>query len=191
MKRIFRFDDICVNTNMDNANSIADFIRKTFKNCELIFCISPLVHDLSMETGESKERIFPKILKAMSDHRCFYKVDTCGIPDIPPYVTRGSHGLVHVDHRLLNRSAQEMSILTSCSLAKTDIFVPPFNKWNKYTEEICEANNITLFKFEDGWLSMEHNPYDHNHYKWYLHSRAFTLEKMKNWFKEGGIVQQA
>jgi hypothetical protein len=88
---------------------------------------------------------------------------------------------VHVDHRLLHKCAQELSILVSCSLAKSSIFIPPFNKWNKDTEEVCKENHIELIKFEDGWLSMEHNEYKEDQQLWYLHARDFNFDKVKDW----------
>ena len=96
-------------------------------------------------------------------------------------MTRVSHGLIHVDHRLLSREAQEMSILTSCSLAKSKVFVPPFNKWNKDSEDICREHNIQLVKFEDGWLCMEYNDFNPDQELWYIHSREFTLDSFREW----------
>ena len=75
-----------------------------------------------------------------------------------------------------------MSILISASLVKSKIFIPPFNKWNKDTDEICKEHGIELIKFEDGWLSMEHNKFNESHDKWYLHAREFTFDNFKNWF---------
>lgn len=182
MKTYFRFDDICINTDMDNANAIALALLKHVPNSEIIYCLSPMVHDMSKgESQETRERIFPAILNAHSDYRLFYTVDKCGLPEIPNWVKRAAHGLVHVDHRLMPYAAQEVSILTSCSLAKASIFVPPFNKWNTDTDKICKEHSIELVKFEDGWLSMEHNSYKADHYKWYLHSRAFDRKEIEEW----------
>lgn len=180
MKR-FRFDDICVNADMEKADAMAKILRNKFPNCEILFCISPLVHDMSSTSGVTAERIFPKILNAHSDFRKYYEVDICGCPEIIPEVSRASHGLVHVDHRLLAKEAQELSILVSCSLSKSKIFVPPFNKWNKDTDEICKEHNIELIKFEDGWLCMEYNNFDSDHNFWYVHSREFSVESFKKW----------
>lgn len=181
MNKVFRFDDICVNADMEKANEMARILRNKFPNCEILFCISPLVHDMSDTSGVTSERIFPKILNAYSDYRKFYEVDQCGCPEIIPEVSRASHGLVHVDHRLLSKEAQELSILVSCSLAKSKTFVPPFNKWNKDTEEICDEAGINLIKFEDGWLCMEYNDFDPSHDLWYVHSREFELEEFRRW----------
>ena len=75
-KRIFRFDDICINADMDTSIKFAEHIKQTIPSAEVIFCISPLVHDMSSEKGITSERIFPKILNAHSDHRKFYKGDS-------------------------------------------------------------------------------------------------------------------
>ena len=181
--KIFRFDDINTNEDLEKTIKIARLIKDKVEDVNVLFCISPLVCDMSHETGKHSERIFPKILNAYSDYRIFYKVDKCGIPTFPEWITRASHGLIHVDHRLLTKEAQEMSIITSCALAKSSIFVPPFNKWDKNTEEICEENKIELVKFEDGWLCCEYNKYDSNHNLWYLHAREFTLKGFTEWIK--------
>ena len=181
--KVFRFDDININEDMEKTIKLAELIRYRFGECKVIFCFSPLVHDMSGETGKNKERIFPKIMNAYSDYRVFYKVDKCGIPKIPDWIIKAGHGLFHVDHRLLNREAQEMSILSSCSLVKTSIFVPPFNKWNEDTESICNEANIELVKFEDGWLCCEYNEFNPKHDLWYMHAREFTLKEFTKWIK--------
>mgnify|MGYP000200364496 FL=1 len=182
-KRTFRFDDICINADMDLTIRFAELIKKKIPSAEVIFCISPLVHDMTSEEGITSERIFPKILNAHSDHRKFYEVDDCGIPEFPEWITRAGHGLIHVDHRLLTKETQELSIITSCNLAKASIFVPPFNKWNIDTESICSEHGIKLVKFEDGWLCCEYNEYNPKHNLWYIHAREFTFEGFKQWLK--------
>ena len=185
MKKIFRFDDVCINANMNLIHRMTDFLFKSFPDCKVMWGISPLVHDLSQENSEkTKQRIFPKIMNAYSDYRKFYTVDKAGIPDINTKATLASHGLIHVDHRLLSREAQEMSILISSSLVKSKIFIPPFNKWNEQTDSICKENGIELIKFEDGWLCMEYNKYNEDQDKWYLHAREFDFETFEKWFNK-------
>lgn len=181
---IFRFDDVCINSDMVLLNDITSYLFDTFPNSTVLWGISPLVHDMSVNTSSiTKQRIFPKILNAYSDYRVFYKVEKLGIPTIPPNVVPASHGLIHVDHRLLTKEAQEMSILISTNLSNSKIFIPPFNKWNRDTEEICKENNIELIKFEEGWLCMEYNMFNREQEKWYLHARAFTYKTFVDWFK--------
>jgi hypothetical protein len=170
---IFRFDDICLNTDMKNANEMAKYLNSV--GHRVLYAVSLL----SQRTGN--QFVFDPILKAYSDHRLFFGMSQLGMPDVPDFVEVVSHGIVHVDHRLLSRDAQELSIISSCSLLDTLMFAPPFNKWNDDTEVICIANDIELQKFEDGWRGVEHNAYSTAIETWYLHSRNLTLEKMKKW----------
>ena len=183
--KIFRFDDVCINADMELIIKMTDFLVERFPDCVVLWGVSPLVHDMEYEKSDiSKQRIFPKILNAHSDFRKYYEVDKAGLPEFHPKATLASHGLVHVDHRLLTKEVQEISILVSASLVKSKIFIPPFNKWNKFTQEICDEHGIELIKFEDGWLCMEYNKYIEDQNKWYLHAREFTFEKFKEWFNE-------
>jgi hypothetical protein len=92
------------------------------------------------------------------------------------------HGIAHVDHRLLGYKAQELSILASCALAQSNVFIPPYNKWNKNTAAICEANGIELIRFEDGWLHIVHNRYVKSHERYYMHPYDLTSEQLEAWF---------
>lgn len=175
--KVFRFDDICTNSNMGEVKEITELLQNRFKDCYIMWAISPLVHHSEKES----QRVFPSIYTARSDHKIFYNVDKLGLIDNFKDVHLASHGLIHCDHRLLSYEVQEMSILTSCSLTNSRIFVPPFNKWNKDTEKICEDNYIELIKFEDNWLSMEHNKYNEHQRKWYLHHWKFGIDKVKEW----------
>lgn len=182
-KKIFRFDDVCINADMELINKMTDYFFYKFPDCVVLWGVSPLLHDMSGEKNEiEKQRIFPKILNALSDYRNFFEVDIAGLPEFHPKATLAAHGLVHVDHRLLPKEVQEMSILISSSLVKSKIFIPPFNKWNKDTEDICKEHKIELIKFEDGWLSMEHNKFNESQDKWYLHAREFEYKKFEDWF---------
>ena len=181
--KTFRFDDININEDLEKTIKIASFVKSRIPNAKIIFCISPMVHDMSSEGGKESERIFPKIFNAYSDHRIFYKVDLCGVPPVPDWIETAGHGLFHMDHRLLTREGQEMSIVSSCSLSKSSIFVPPFNKWNSDTEKVCKEFGIELVKFEDGWLCCEYNAFTEEQGLWYLQAREFTLEQFKQWLK--------
>lgn len=179
VKYSFRFDDVSINSDMGLTNAIAEVITDNFEYAEVIYAVSPLVASKTVD-----QRIFPKIWNAKSDYTEYYKMTLCGIPPIPEGICRASHSLIHVDHRLLSYEAQELSIVTSCYLADTRIFVPPFNKWNNDTELICDKHNIELIKWEDGWLCAEYNQFDPTHDKWYLHAREFTLEQFERWINQ-------
>ena len=181
-KKIFRFDDICGNANMVTVNIMTNYLIEKFPDSSILWGVSPLVHDMSSYTGKAKERIFPDILNAYSNYKLFFNVDIVNIPIIRKDVITAGHGLIHVDHRLLSKEQQEMSILISCSLVKAKVFIPPFNKWNEHTDIICKENGIQLIKFEDGWKCMEYNIYNEEQKLWYLHHREFTIQKFKEWF---------
>jgi len=177
--KIFRFDDICLNSNIQQAATMSKALKSHFPNCVIMWVISLL----STPEDNLSQRVFPSIWKAYSDYKVFFQVKQMGIPNVPGNmgIQIASHGLVHVDHRLLTKEAQEMSILVSCSLLHTDKYVPPFNKWNSDTEAICDEANINLIKFEDGWLNMKFETDKPRHQKWYLHHREFTMDELFQW----------
>lgn len=146
----------------------------------VMWAISPLT-----DSGAENGRVFRKQLSAQSSLLPFYySMNQTFIPKSIEGVILASHGLVHCDHRLLNYQAQELSILTSCGLVRTNYFVPPFNKWNEDTEAICREHGIKLQKFEDGWRSCEHEVFDeYSRIGYYLHPHCFNLKALKNWLK--------
>jgi hypothetical protein len=173
----FRFDDISRNTDEKTLYGITSHLLN--KGHDVIWAVSVLTHASEKDTG----RVFPESIKALSDYREFYKVDRAELIETVLDVTYASHGLIHVDHRLLSREAQEMSILVSCSLSNAVMFVPPFNKWNEDTEEICKRNDIHLVKYEDGWKSCEHNKFTDEQYLWYLHPQLWSVSSFKKWLR--------
>lgn len=179
----FRFDDICINADMDQANAFKDLILSYYPDSKIIYAISPLVHNMDIYDESEKQRIFPKLYNALSDYKAFFKVTKLGIPEIPKDVVKAAHGLVHVDHRLLTKESQELSILISTSLTDSRLFVPPFNKYNSDTEEICANSNIDLIRFEDGWRCIEYEKRSKPFTKYYLHHRELTTETLESWLK--------
>jgi hypothetical protein len=81
----------------------------------------------------------------------------------------------------MSKGAQELSIAVSCSLLHTRIFIPPFNKWNKDTEDICNSRSIKLIKFESGWRCGDYHEFDSRNLLWYVHPWRFTLDTFKKW----------
>ncbi len=171
---VVRFDDITIATYDKNVVEITDFLLS--KGIEVWYGICPNY----FSTAE-KGFAFPRILSAMSDHRVFYKCDHCGIPLVSQWIKKISHGLVHVDHRLLDWQAQELSIVLSCSLIKTNYFCPPFNKYNQDTVDICKKNGIELIRFEDGWRCIDYTKYTHGYKLWYLHAYKHTAASISRW----------
>lgn len=172
---VARIDDVSINTDRAKLLAMIDVLLERF-NCRVICGISPIVFD-----NAGAERVFPPILKALSDHREFYKGDRIGVPPIrdDERIIAASHGLVHVDHRLLSREAQEMSILISCSIIQTRIFIPPWNHWNNDTKEICREHGIELVKFEDGWKHLRYQRFGDND-RVYFHTHDFSIEEFRH-----------
>lgn len=171
---IFRFDDVSINSDVHEIERMIDYIH--WKGHEVIVGISPIV------TANDNGRVFPAAFSAMADNTVFYTATGCGVPKINRKFTPAGHGLIHCDHRLLPFEAQEMSIVSSCGLAGAKIFIPPFNKWDRWTERVCRLHGIELIKFEDGWRSCEHNEFQ-AHDKWYLHPYAFGFKDLEKWLK--------
>jgi len=180
-RKVFRFDDVSINTQMDNCNSLAEILHSKYPNAEIIYAISPLVFEVEGNEIE-RQRVFPKIFNAHSDYRNFFKVEKIGMPEnIPSFVKLANHGLFHVDSRLLTKEQQEMNILAGCSLTKSHIFSPPFSKFNQDTIDICNEHHIILHQFSNGWKCIEHEKWDIKTDKWYLHPRLWTAEKLNEY----------
>jgi hypothetical protein len=189
---VLRIDDISVNTNFEQLNNLLNLVRNKLYNLEILLAVSPMVFDMSNKTNgeptQNSQRVFPKILNAYSDHLVFYNVDRIGIPKWLPEISEkfnckiASHGLVHVDHRLMDFGAQELSIITSASLTQSNIFVPPFNKYNTETEKICENNGIKLVKWEDGWKHLGYHQFKIDKNKYYMHLHDFSEAELISFF---------
>ena len=185
--KLFRIDDISVNSCPEKLVAMISILDRAFQNSRFLLGISPLVCDMSgcQDSECSRERVFPAIFNAYSDYRCFYKVDKCGVPSVVSsliakygrQIELAGHGLIHVDHRLLKHEVQELSILVSCNLVGAKTYIPPFNKYNKSTEEICQNAGIELVKFEDGWQHIVYEKIEAGSGKYYFHTHDFTLDR--------------
>lgn len=184
MTYTFRFDDVSVNTDERKLDQMVAFLHSTFgpKNVDLILACSPAVCDMSgYQNALERERTFPSIWHTESDHRVFYRMERVGVPACVEHYRRegakiAGHGMVHVDHRLLDKPAQEMSILMSCSLLRCAVFVPPFHKWNHDTEEICREHAILLVKFDPSWRHLVYHPFDKRNQNYYVHTHDFHYQ---------------
>jgi len=183
----FRVDDISLNTDALKLAAMIAFLQDYFgpEWVEVELAVSPAVFDMSNYEGLEKERAFPATLNREADFRKFYRVEKVGVPEFiweyrskGPFFTISAHGMVHVDHRLLSGKAQELSIVTSCALTKSDSFVPPFHKWNEKTEAACQRNRIHLEKLESVNTShLLYHKFDPNTYHYYFHTHDFTYEQ--------------
>lgn len=179
--KTFRLDDICGNSSYQRDEEVAKAIKTIYPSARIIFGVSPLTHPKK----ECNERIYPHRFNPISDITPYFKPVKCWIPtNRLSFIEFAGHGLWHVDHRLLTPELQEASILTSCALIKAEIFIPPHNYWTEHMEKVCFREGIELIKFEDGWLSMEHNDFDKKHDMWYLHARHWTPIEVLKYLKK-------
>jgi hypothetical protein len=98
-----------------------------------------------------------------------------------------SHGLLHIDHKGLPFEMQEMSIVTSCSLLKTDIFVPPFSEYDDNTIKVCKKHGIQLI-LRDLWQPLDYKDFNPAHDLWYFHSWRYTVSSLKEKFAHATTI---
>lgn len=187
-RKLFRIDDISLNTDGPRLLELTHALLQKVPDALIVFAVSPCVHDMqSVFPDLHRERVFPKSFNTKSDHRWFYMVDNLGLPgflaDYPDAII-ASHGLVHVDHRLLSRKAQELSVLVSCSLLKTNLFVPPFHKFNGKTRQICDTFGIHLVEYDPGtWRHLAYHDFDEDHNWYYFHTHDFDVDTLRKRLK--------
>lgn len=183
-KTTIRIDDVCGNCDSSIVDSIVEESLK--RDFTVMMCISLFYNSEGIVRGMPED---PELLP-YSDPTRHYSVDrmmsfTNGtIKDWRDRKVRiVSHGLIHVDHRLISRGAQEMSIVVSCALLSTNYFLPPYHKWNPDTESVCKQHNIGLIKYEDGWLSAAYKPFIPGR-KYYIHPNLYeTTEGFVQWLE--------
>ena len=170
----FRNDDINANTDFYNLGEMYAVIRELFPECNIWSCVT-----MFCRTND-KGSVYNQVPFKNKPTEWFYDTNriTCYDKALDDTVIV-SHGLFHIDHTQIGRDAQEMSILGSCKFLDTSLFVPPFNRSDESMEEICDNNSIDLVHKDEGWKSLEFEPFDPSHEFWYFHSWRFTPQKLK------------
>jgi hypothetical protein len=176
-KLIIRNDDVNPSTNPSKLGEIYGAIHAVLPDAEIWSCITVF-------GGKNpKGSVYADVPFKDKDVNWFYKHTDCVMPDYRyPLFKVASHGLFHIDHSKVSRETQEMSIIGSCSFLKSKIFVPPFNRFNQDTLDICFDNDIQCVP--NGWLSMDCEPFDATHRQWYMHSWRWTGVKIRAYFDE-------
>lgn len=190
---IFRIDDVSLNT----TKRLTDYIREDSAS-EWLLAVMPMCW-WTNEIG----RPFPRVMTPLSDVTKFYQGERFGVPNLTwtrqfPCVRLAGHGLIHQDHRLLHKEVQRVSILTSVAAAQSsvnqleyprrheNIFVPPYNHYNRDTIDVCDEHNVELVRWEDGWKHAAYNKYDPARCdRYYFHTADFTPEEFKQWRHQG------
>lgn len=142
----FRIDDVSLNTN---ESKLAAIIETLLPVGVVTLAVCPTCYTLGV--GDIPEFAFHTTERCLSHPLEFAHGDRCGIPPIVDRyrgsVKVASHGMFHGDHRLLSKGAQELSIVQSCSLVQSKIFVPPWHHYNSNTEKVCRKHGIELVKW--------------------------------------------
>ena len=167
---IFRNDDVNPNTNLEALKSQYGLIWKLYPKSRIVSGVT-----LFAKNGSS-EAIYDDIPFKDKDVKWFYDVNLF-LSNLDVRSEIASHGLIHVDHSKLSRDAQEMSILSSCNYLHTTLFIPPFNRYNTDTIDICHENNIRLV-VGDMWKSFEFQKFNPEHKFWYYHSWRYDIRKL-------------
>jgi len=166
---IFRNDDIGANSNFNDIQKVYTHIKFQFPTSEIYSCIYLL----------EKEGHTPV------DVKCDYNTNKIfDFTQLPILHTVVSHGLMHISHKQVSVEIQELSILISCNLLNTKIFLPPFVQWNKDTERICSNNGIKLLGTEK-WRSLDKEEFDSSYPLWLFHSWRHIPEKLIEKLKAG------
>lgn len=168
----FRVDDVSSNTNMYELREMCIFIRKEF-DADIFLGVT--IFSKYSQDGA----VYPDAPFKDKPLQYFWDVNQAKHDFSGMYGDIASHGLFHVDHSQLQYDAQEMSIVSSCKYLETNMFIPPFNRFNQATEAVCRINGIKLLKLDDGWKSLEFNDFDESHDLWYFHPWRWTPETLK------------
>lgn len=174
---LFRNDDINPNTDSVNTERCYQVIRNTIRSVEIISGIT--IFGKTSHSGS----VYPEVPFKDKAKEWFYnvnkQVDDLDYSFYCSCSTIASHGLLHVDHSQLSEDAQEMSIVTSCRLLGTNLFIAPFNRFDERTERVCDRNAIKLVTKYGDWRNIEYDTFDPSYKLWYFHSWRWTPERLK------------
>jgi hypothetical protein len=166
---ILRNDDINPNTDFESTRKMYELFLAKNPDAEIVSAVTILAEET--ENGSCYKNLKPKDIK-------FPLVDkVIDLDKLAGLGTIVSHGLWHLDHKHASYELQEYSIVSSCRILKTKIFVPPFMRWNKDTAAICRKHGIELWGEEKGWFSLDRNKFEPGHKRYVLHSWLFTPEE--------------
>lgn len=177
-KLIVRNDDVNPNTDFLRLKEIYDVIKSILPTVEIWSCVTVFA-------GRNKRgSVYGDIPFKDKGSAWIYQHSDCVMGLAPSSLSKvASHGLFHIDHSAADYQTQEMSIVSSCAYLKTKTFVPPFNRLNQNTLDICFDHGIEIIVA--GWRSMDCEVFDINHSLWYLHSWRWTPAALKDYLYAG------
>lgn len=176
---IIRNDDVNPNTDYKELMEMYDIILKAVPNAEIWTVWSVINRKLATSN------LYPDGDLPIKEKPLDYFYRTANQMGLPleggRYGKICSHGMLHICHKDMPIELQEMSIVTSCFLLRTKVFVPPFSESDKNTEIVCNKFGIELVKREE-WMPLDYKDFDPSHKKWYFHSWRYTPDKLREKF---------
>lgn len=180
---IIRIDDVSANTDRTE-------LAKIIGNLQICRKVEKIIVGVNLFAKECVDgSVYPSPPFKDKPVDFFYQVDRILNPSAISslgYVSIASHGLIHLDHSKADKNLQEMSILVSCKILKSKIFIPPFNRYNEDTLAICDKNDIKILIPEDGWKNIDYEAFDpcfdKHHKLWYFHPWRWNDELFKQHF---------
>ena len=175
---IFRLDDISPNTNLAELEQQVSLLRD----------YGQVILGVNLFSKRNEEgSVYPSPPFRSRPQEYFYDVNqimslsSIGLLISMEGVLVASHGMIHARHDELHRDAIEMSILTSCNILRTRIFIPPFNLISPDVESVCAENAISLVRNDEKttWRSLETENLDRSHEHWYFHPWRVSLNRLK------------
>lgn len=178
---IVRNDDVNASTDLSELRKLYDTIWKRSPKATIISCVT------IFSKHNSVGSVYQEVPFKNRPKPWFYNVNQVWDTFLG-YGKRhkvASHGLLHLNHANLSADAQELSIVTSCQMLNTRIFVAPFNAYNEDTIKICAEFGIELLQDKHSWQSMEHNKFSSHQPYWYMHSWRWKVKSLKEYLWNG------
>lgn len=174
---IFRNDDVSSTSDFCKLVNMYRLIHKYYPEAEIWSCVNLFAK--SNERGS----VYPDLPLKEKPKIYFYDVDSSWANiDTELLECKNhkvvSHGILHTNHAQMSGDAQEFSIVTSCNYLKTKLFCAPYSGFNQATLDICNKHGIKFIDPKE-WKSLESEPFDPSHEKWFFHSWRFTLEEFE------------
>jgi len=176
-KILFRNDDVNPNSDFKAIRKMYDTILQYFPNAEIYSCVNLF----SQETSEGN--VYPPTKKLAKDRDYFLVNKMFDFKSLKYLERIVSHGMWHLDHKHCNNELQKYSIVSSCRILKTNLFVPPFWRYNQDTRDICSEYGIKLW-VDTTWINFDNLDIIPEKRYYLFHSWKFTPESFAKKMKE-------
>lgn len=165
----FRNDDVNPNSNLDDIREMYKTLKELVPNVKIYTAVNILAK--KNDSGRPYPPMYFKNVD-INDVDMVWNLETKGLENII------SHGLAHFDHRHSSEELQKFSILTSCKLLNTKIFIAPFTRVSNYTKAMCKENKIDMWN-RQRWENFDNKPMDLTKSHFLMHSWKFTPETFR------------